>query len=117
MRTLMAGAKNLLDQLKVRFTRNELRKQLAKDVPVVNAHMIRVRWQSGEPFVGPAMMPQHGWEAGSRQVRRAAIRTICFAQVTAENPLMLRADRRRMSLARATRLFNITNKNIQVANG
>lgn len=42
-----------------------------------------IRWfESKSQAHGPVMMPASGWEAGSRQVQRAAMRTIAFAQVT-----------------------------------
>lgn len=56
-----------------------------------------VRYNSGGTVHGPAFLPADDWSGSSRQVRRWALRTLNFARVTKQLPLMTRRARRAMS--------------------
>lgn len=65
----------------------------------------QIRFRFGQ-FLGPAFMPAGEWaHEPSRQIRRAALRTICFAQITQSFPGESRRTRRRIARARAANQY------------
>lgn len=104
MRLLASKVAELYNRWKERQERNrELADREAKrERSAPKPHAIRVRWNNdSKPFRGPCMGPMEGWQKGSRQVRRAALRTIAFAQVSIEEETKHYSRRTRRLAARA----------------
>ena len=64
-----------------------------------------VRVVSGVTVRGPAFLPADDWSGSSRQVRRAALRTLNFARVTKDYPLEPRKARRLIARAWTVRQY------------